>query len=292
MLPDGPLTARMALASGVTRSGLRRLVDNGLLVRLCRDVDLPSQLAGDHGVRAAALALVIPAGACASHQSAAWLYGVELQEAMDPVRATVPRGVDVAPRPALVVRQALLPRADVVTVGGLRVTSPVRTALDLARTSTLVEATVAVDALLHLGTCTVAGVTARLPMYAGWRGVRQARAVVELAEPLAESPMETRLRFLLIQAGLPRPVAQHVVVDADGEFVARVDLAYPGLRIAIEYDGRDAHLEAQAFVVERRRQNRLLALGWVVVRFTATDVYRQSWRVAREVRAALSRRAA
>ena len=104
--------------------------------------------------------------------------------------------------------------------------------------------------------------------------------------------METRLRLLLIGGGLPRPVAQHVVLDGSGQFVARVDLAYPDRRLAIEYDGREAHLEPGAFMVERRRQNRLLALDWMLVRFTAADVYRQSWQVIRDVRAALGARAA
>ena len=71
-----------------------------------------------------------------------------------------------------------------------------------------------------------------------------------------------------------RPVPQHVVLDVHGRFVARVDLALPELRLALEHDGQAVHDRPDAFVADRRRQNALVAAGWTVLRFTAADLRR------------------
>ncbi|HXM58066.1 MAG TPA: DUF559 domain-containing protein [Candidatus Dormibacteraeota bacterium] len=81
--------------------------------------------------------------------------------------------------------------------------------------------------------------------------------------------METRLRLLLVNAGLPRPQAQAEVRDERGAFIARVDLYYPEQRLAIEYDGAN---HRDRLVADDRRQNRLLAAGYRLLRFTAPDV--------------------
>jgi hypothetical protein len=101
-------------------------------------------------------------------------------------------------------------------------------------------------------------------------GSGRAREVAGLADGLAESAQETRLRLLMHRAGMPAPVAQHRVFDDDG-FIARLDLAYPELKLAIEYDGM-WHGERSAFLDDRRRLNRLVAAGWVVLHVTADDL--------------------
>jgi very-short-patch-repair endonuclease len=110
-------------------------------------------------------------------------------------------------------------------------------------------------------------------------GSRRARAAAGLADGLAGSPQETRLRLLLHRSALPRPVAQHVVRDADG-FVARVDFAWPARRLAVEYEGR-WHGERQNVAKDRRRLNRLTAAGWTVVFVTAEDLTEPGGLVAR-----------
>jgi len=102
------------------------------------------------------------------------------------------------------------------------------------------------------------------------RGTRQAREAVRLVDGRAESPPESRVRVLLAQAGLPA-VPQFTVRDRDGAFVARVDLAYPALRVAVEYDGV-WHADAAQFRRDRRRLNRLVDAGWVVLHVTAADL--------------------
>lgn len=81
-------------------------------------------------------------------------------------------------------------------------------------------------------------------------------------------------------------------VRAGGKWLGRVDLAFPAQRVAVEYDGREAHLRSDAFVRERRRQNALLAAGWIVLRYTAEDLRAAPQRIVEEVRQALRRAAA
>jgi hypothetical protein len=101
----------------------------------------------------------------------------------------------------------------------------------------------------------------------GWPGARLLREVLSLAEPLTESPMETRLRLVIVDAGLPRPIAQHDILDERGRFLARSDLAYPEALVPIEYEG-DHHRERAAFQRDVTRLNALHAMGWLVLRFT------------------------
>ncbi len=121
----------------------------------------------------------------------------------------------------------------------------------------------------------------------GWRGVRRLLPRLALAEPATESPMETRLRLLLIDGGLPRPGAQFVVRDFHGDFVARLDLAYPNARLGIEYDG-GGHREPAAWRDDLRRQNRLRAAGWTLLRYTAWEVYHRAEATCRQVRSVVS----
>ncbi len=102
---------------------------------------------------------------------------------------------------------------------------------------------------------------------------------------MAGSPPETRLRLLLLSEGLPAPVAQYRVFDDDG-FVARVDFAFPELRIAVEYDGL-WHAEDGQFAQDRRRLNRLSAAGWRVIFVTAADLHTPA-RFVQQLRAALA----
>ncbi|MCZ2812543.1 DUF559 domain-containing protein [Modestobacter sp. VKM Ac-2979] len=111
------------------------------------------------------------------------------------------------------------------------------------------------------------------------RGCRRARAAAGLADGLAGSPQETRLRLLLHRAELPTPVAQHSVHDGR-VFVARVDFAWPEQRLALEYDGL-WHADPGQFAADRRRFNRLLAAGWRVLFVTAADLHRPDQLITR-----------
>lgn len=118
------------------------------------------------------------------------------------------------------------------------------------------------------------------------RGVALLRRALELSHPAAESPMETRLRMMLVMAGLPRPQVQTTLRDESGVFIARPDLYYPIHRLAIEYDGAT---HKDSIVADSRRQNRLLESGYRVLRFTAADVLANPSSVITLVRRAIAR---
>ncbi|WP_265443265.1 hypothetical protein [Flexivirga meconopsidis] len=132
---------------------------------------------------------------------------------------------------------------EIVTVRGMPVTTKVQTFLDLAARLSLVDLVVLGDSL--------AGRDADFPeqLRAGatratGRGVVRARRAAKLVRARVESPQETRLRLLVVLAGLPEPTIQLELLDAEGFVVYRLDLAYGAFRLAIEYDGR-AHVERQ-----------------------------------------------
>jgi very-short-patch-repair endonuclease len=98
--------------------------------------------------------------------------------------------------------------------------------------------------------------------------------------------MESVLRWLLHDAGLPMPQLQHPVRDVDGNVVAAADMAWPERKVLVEFDG-DVHRERKSFVTDRRRQNRVVAAGWFILRFTSADVYGDPAGVLAQIRSAL-----
>jgi very-short-patch-repair endonuclease len=128
-----------------------------------------------------------------------------------------------------------------------------------------------------------------LPYLEGRRATRALRRL-GAAEPQSESPLETLARLLLRRHGFV-VVVQHPVKDGSGQVVARADLAMPELKIAIEADGGAVHSTPDAVFRDRRRQNILTSLGWIVLRFTWRDVTADEARVVAEVRAAVERAA-
>ena len=173
---------------------------------------------------------------------------------------------------------------EVTHVAGRAVTSPLRTAYDLARRLPLVEAVVALDAIAFARQIVPADVLLLARRHLGSRGSAQLPEVVALSNALAESPMETRIRLALHFAGLPAPVLQHPV----GPY--RLDLAYPDLMVAVEYDGRH-HLDADQALYDLHRATYLGRCGWVVLRFRAAVVLGRPRWLAATVRDALHRAA-
>jgi very-short-patch-repair endonuclease len=283
-LSIGPFRGTAAIRDGlITASRLR----SSCWRRTLPDVYVHAGLLDHPLMRARSVALMLPAGAAVSGRSAAWLYGVDVRDGDEVLEVTVPRGRAQRSHSSLRVCHALLPGTDVARVGGVPVTTPVRTAFDLARGRDEVGAVIGLDALLHAKLVSVAQVADSAAAHPGWRGVRRVGPRLTLAESATESPMETRLRLLLIDGGLPRPVAQVVVRDRYGEFIARLDLAYPMARLGIEYDG-GGHRDPAAWRDDLRRQNRLRAVGWTLLRYTAPEVYQRAGAICRQVGSVIS----
>jgi len=164
----------------------------------------------------------------------------------------------------------------VVTVDGVQVTGVARTVLDVARTWEFAAALVAADHALHRAWATPARLTTELEAAGRGRGVRRARRVVDAASARSESVGESLSRARMIELGLPLPELQHVVED-DAGVVGRVDFWWPGLGLVGEFDGRlkyraagvpDGRPVEDRVWAEKRREDRLRALGLSVVRWT------------------------
>lgn len=256
--------------------------------RLLRDVYVASHVELDHGVRCRAAQLVLPPTAVIAGASAAWLYGVDVLPPAAPVEVLVPPAARFGPVQGLRVRCEPLPGEDLASLDDLRVTTPQRTGWDLARQRDLEAAVVALDALARTGLVRVADLRARLAAATGRKGSRRAERAIGLMDPRAESPPESRLRIRLVMEGLPVPVPQYEVWH-DGRFVARVDLAWPERRVAVEYDGA-WHASAEQLERDRRRLNRLQNAGWLVLHVTAGRMRGDFPAVVAEIAAALATR--
>jgi very-short-patch-repair endonuclease len=255
--------------------------------RLFRDVYIAAGAPVDHLTRCQAAALLLPPGAALSHESAALAHNVHLFPlGSQAAHITVPLSSRLRPSGGLVVHRQLLTREEITRRGGLPVTNPRRTTFDLGRDPDPVKAVVALDALLNRRVVKEHVLAEIAAAHLGWPGINHFRAAAARCRPGVESPMETRLRLLLVDGGLPEPAVQHVVLDPAGHFVARLDLAYRARRVGLEYDG-DHHRDRATFQRDIVRLNRLRLLGWTVLRFTADDVLRRPDRVVSQVRTAL-----
>jgi hypothetical protein len=239
--------------------------------RLRHDVYCDARLPLTHALMTQAVALSAPRQAVFAGLTAAswWSTRGPLAGPDDPVELVLPPGVRWNPGPGVVVRQTTT-AGDVVTDGRLQYTDRTRTALDLIRRGPVDDAVVLLDRLVyHRATFLddVRRAAARLPRC---RGSAQARRVAALADGLAQSPPETRLRLLMHRSGLPIPVAQHEIRH-ERRFVAQVDFAFLNHKLAVEYDGAH-HGEPSQLTQDRARMNRLLAAGWRVLFVTAADM--------------------
>ena len=261
------LTVRPFTAAEARRAGLARWhLEGATWRRLGHGLYAWAELAETPTLKLEAARLRLPASAVFSGKTAAWLHGLDVAPC-DPIETMLTR--------------AELDNGEVVVRRGFRTTSPARTIFDLSRQLSLVEAVVLADMALHAGLIDRTQLSDWIDSRKGKQGVRAARRVLELAEARAESPMETRLRMLLVLNGLPRPEVQVTLRDESGAFLGRPDLYYREHRLGLEYDG-ETH--RTSLVEDNRRQNRLLMSGIKLLRFTAADVLRRPAGVLAQVR--------
>jgi very-short-patch-repair endonuclease len=276
-----------AVACGLlTKSDLRSKAWRPLF----RDIYADAHLRISHRTRCAVVSRwLIPPGAAIAGRAAAELHGAVGAGPDEPIDVIVPRGTRIGPMAGLRVHSATLDDADLSRLGSMTVTSPERTCWDLAGWLDVVEAVVVIDSLLAKGVVTVEGLREYALERAGARGWRRLLRAAGLADRGAESPQESRVRVRLVLAGLPRPQTQHVVT-ANGRFIARLDLAWPTFKVAVEYDGL-WHDDPDQFHRDRQRLNRLLGDDWIVLHVTAKRLRDDFDGFAAEVRAALHGRA-
>jgi len=221
-----PFTPKMAARAGVGRSALERLLRQGRIVRVLRGVYLDSGVEPDLSLRARALALVLTGRQLVVDRTAAWVHGGDRIDALP--GAGVP--LDLHGRRRHLGAQPPFGPDDVVRLGRVRVTSPVRTGLDVARQLAPARALAALDGMLRSGSLEHSRLLAAAECLAGLPGGSQARELIAIADPRAACGAESVLRLCWLQARIPTPVPGLVVNGV------RLALALPVQRFAVSLD--------------------------------------------------------
>lgn len=278
---DGPFRGSAAVAAGALS---RDVLTGARYRRLFRDIYVPAALPVDLALRSRAAALLVgPDGALAGF-SAAELLGASCGPASAPAEVSCPR-----PRrsvPGLLVHRGRLDPDEIVLRAGTRLTTPARTAYDLARRLDLREAVAAVDTLAHRCSVALDELRELRSRHLGTPGNRRVEPVLRLVDPRSESPMESRIRVPLVLAGMP-PEVQFPVLAGGRRF--RLDLAYPTVRLGVEYDGGH-HRTAEQARRDLEREAMLAAVGWKIIRFDARIVLTRPQLIVADTRIELARR--
>ncbi len=275
-----PFRGSEAVASGVlSKSALRNRYR-----RLFPDVYLNRESDVTPIVRARAGWVWSGRNAVVAGRSAAAMFGtswIDDDSAVDLIHANrnAPTGIRV--------HSDRIADDEILTLDGVAVTSPARTALDVGAWYPLGCALPVLDALVRVTGLAAADVEALAIRYPGRRGIRAARTAMRLVDGGAQSPKETWLRLLLIEAGLPAPQTQIKVCDEHGRVLAYLDMGWPDLMVAVEYDGEQHRTDRRQYTWDIRRRELLEQAGWIVVRVVASD---RREAVLRRVRAAIARR--
>jgi hypothetical protein len=274
---DRPFTAHEADAAGVPASLRHKLVASGLLRPMLRGTFVASQVPDSLRLRVAAVQLVTPPHVVIVDRTAAWVHGVD---ALPRSAIHEMPSLDLYSRSSSRMRRTgvssgirTLTGADVEHIGGVAVTTPLRTACDLGRLLWRYDALAAIDGFLRLGVAQDELVR-EVDRFKGHRGVVQLRRLAPLGDSGAESPPESALRLHWHEAEIPAwPRTQIWVLSDDGARKYRIDVGDEEVRFGGEYFGEEFHGEDETDSDEdrlcwlRKRRN------WVMEVFTKADVY-------------------
>lgn len=265
---DRPFTTAEALASGLTWRHLRQLVAEEALSHPIRGVYAMPQLTHDLDLRLAMLRLVVPPACVVTDRTAAWLWGAE--GALAPNDHLRTPAVSVFSPPGHRLRNGLvdsgerrLARGDVVVLGGLQVSSPLRTACDLGRLLHRDQAFAAMDALAALRLFTLTELQLEVERSKGYRGVVQLRALAPRVKTGSQSGPESILRLRWEDEGLPEPECQIEVEGPDGSYF--LDIGSRRHLLAAEYDGLEFHDEERREHDSARRDWMATHEDWLIV---------------------------
>ncbi len=224
--PDEPFTPAMARAAGIGRSALERMLRDGLLRRPLRGVYVSTSAEDTPSLRAATLRLVVTPDAVAVDRTAGWVHGfapcAAAPDGQPPVEVLAPR------RPGSRAGSRRVAPRDLMLLSGLRLTTPQRTALDLARTVVPTSGLAVLDELLASGAATHTALLGELPRFTGLGGVSQLRCLVAQADGRSREWAESVLRLRWHRAELP--TATPGLVVAAGPRAVRLALGVEGRR--------------------------------------------------------------
>lgn len=268
--PDRPFTRAELADLGTTEAALRRALREGDVRTVVRGAFVRADRPDSLELRARAVARVIRPHHVVTDRTAAWLHGIDVHAYAEVehslrVEACALRGHEPTEMAGVEGRTRDLLPEDVMLLQGVKVTTPLRTALDLGCCLRRWEAYAALCAFARSFGLTAGDFTRSLGRYRRRRGVVQLRSIVGLVDPRFESPREAWTFLAIADAGLPPPEPQ-VWIEVDGVPTYRLDHAYRRQRVCIEYDGVEAHRGQESYDAARRRW--LRDNGWtsVVVR--------------------------
>lgn len=243
-------------------------------IRRLWGVLVPRELFFDAHTRAAAALLVAGSEAALTGLTAAWVHGCPAAGS-GTVHVAVPYTRCLASKEGLAVHQGRRLLAHVVEVGGLRSVALEVAVTELLCTDTPRRALAVADqaaALVPDGdrAALLLRLATQLGNRADRRGTARAHGLLALVTGKAESPPESWLKLLVVEAGFPQPVDQFPVADILGCIRYVLDLCWPQWRIALEYDGYESHEFRRD--ADARRDQDLQRRGWITVRATAEDL--------------------
>lgn len=262
-----PFHSRDSLDHFASRRAFREAHRTGQLRWVAYSLSVDAAVPDSMRVRAQAARLVVPDHAVASDDYAAFVLGADTrspgsrweQRPMYLVQHTRYRSTADY---ALVRQSNHIPADDVMEVDGLRLTTPLRTAADLLRLKRRPYALAAGDAMARARLLTAEDLSSYIAPLRHLPGLLQAQELAVRVSPLPESPGESWQRCRILDAGFPRPVLQHPVIDSYG-VERRLDMAYDELRVASEYDGREFHTsDSDRASDDARRLDLERRLGW------------------------------
>lgn len=267
--PHQPFTPGGAAALGITRRRLRMAVDQGLVRRVFTGVYVDAEQPDSTQLRARAAALVMSEHSVLCDRTAAWIHGIGVLryaelDVIPPLETYVLRGHNPTDRHNCHGGTRDLLPEDWQTIGGVRVTTPLRTALDLACKLPRRQAMAALDAFAREHGVGVDQLRRLLARYFRRRGVVQARELVQLTDGRIESARESWVNLEIHDHGLPKPEPQYWVM-VDGVPTYRVDFAYPHARVIVEYDGEEFHSTPEQTAADEKRRAWLRRNGWRVI---------------------------
>jgi hypothetical protein len=275
-----PFIGSEAIALGVlTKAQLatrcRRLFPD---VYTARESDVNAELRAKAGWLWTRRRGVVAGFAAAALHGSKWANDIQVVELIHDNRRT-PSGIQT--------HRDRIEEDEIETVAAMPITSPTRTALDLGCWYPITTAVAAIDALARATNVKAADVELLTRRHARRRGIARAREAVDLFDSGAQSPKESWLRVVLIQAGLPRPQTQIPVVNEFGSAIAYLDMGWEDVKVAVEYDGEQHRSDRHQYTWDLRRSEILQRRGWIVVRVVAGD---RPAEVVRRVRDALAAR--
>jgi very-short-patch-repair endonuclease len=301
---EGAVTAAELLARGASRDQLRRWAHAGRITSVAHGVYVPTEwlesLADNprrlHAVALGALIRRNP-GLVVSHESAAYLHGVDLLPpagtAVPPLtltrRAKEPGRAQVQ---GALVRAATLPDDHVTSAFGVPVTTVARTIMDIARASGFMEGVVAADSALHSHVVVKVEFAVILEKCGQWPGVVRARRVLGFADGRAESALESVARVRFAEFGIPPPNLQVNIQGKQG-FIGRVDFCWHEYRTIAEADGAmkyDSQGRERARA-QLARDEKFHDEGWGTFHFTWREIFHEPAPAIGRLRRAFARSA-